>query len=59
VSRRESERLNQLGYGDPGHWELLDTRVRREGGDRVTIVHRLRDRQADTIVETPPYTNYE
>jgi hypothetical protein len=59
VSRREAERLNEAGYGDAGRWELLESRVRREGETKVTIVHRLRDRQADTIVETPPYTNYE
>ena len=59
VSRREAERLNELGYGDAQRWELIDTRVRRAGDDRVTLVHRLRDRQAGTEVETTPYTNYE
>ena len=59
VSRREAERLNEAGYGDASRWELLESRVRREGETKVTIVHRLRDRQSDTIVETPPYTNYE
>ena len=58
VSRREAERLNEQGYGDSQRWELLDSRVRREG-DRVTLVHRLRDRQGNTTVETPPYTNYD
>jgi hypothetical protein len=33
--------------------------VRKEGEDRVTLVHRLRDRTDGTITETPPYTNYE
>jgi hypothetical protein len=59
VCRREAERLNDEGYGDPERWELLESRVRREGETRVTIVHRLRDRRSDTIVETPPYTDYE
>jgi hypothetical protein len=59
VCRREAERLNADGYGDPARWELLESRVRRDGDARVTIVHRLRDRQADTILETRPYTNYE
>ena len=59
VSRREAERLNEAGYGDASRWELLESRVRREGETKVTIVHRLRDQQSDTIVETPPYTNYE
>lgn len=58
VSRREAERLNELGYGDGGRWELLESRVHRDG-NRVTLVHRLRDRQAGTTVETPPYTNYD
>lgn len=59
VSRREAERLNGEGYGDSARWELVESRVRREGKDRVTLVHRLRDRQTDTVTETPPYTNYE
>jgi hypothetical protein len=59
VSRREAERLSAEGYGDAARWELLESRVRREGADRVTLVHRLRDRSTGTITETPPYTNYE
>jgi hypothetical protein len=59
VSRREAERLNGGGYGDSARWELVESRVRREGEDRVTLVHRLRDRQTGTVTETPPYTNYE
>jgi hypothetical protein len=59
VSRREAERLNAEGYGDSERWELLDSRVRQEGEDRVTLVHRLRDRRSGRITETPPYTNYE
>jgi hypothetical protein len=59
VSRREAERLNAHGYGDGARWELVETRVRKEGEDRVTLVHRLRDRTDGTITETPPYTNYE
>jgi hypothetical protein len=59
VSRREAERLNEQGYGDGARWELVETRVAREGDSRVTLVHRLRDRGAGTILETPPYTNYE
>lgn len=59
VSRREAERLNSEGYGDADRWELLESRVRREGETKVTLVHRFRDRQSDSIVETPPYTDYE
>ncbi|MBA3496613.1 MAG: hypothetical protein H0T86_05880 [Gemmatimonadales bacterium] len=59
VSRREAERLNAEGYGDASRWELLDSRVHREGETHVTLVHRLRDRRSEEIVETPPYTDYE
>jgi hypothetical protein len=59
VARREAERLNDAGFGDAEHWELLDARVRREGEDRVTLVHRFRDRRSAEIVETPAFTNYE
>ena len=59
VSRGEAERLNAEGYGDAARWELLESRVRRDGETKVTIVHRLRDRQSGTIVETPPYSDYE
>jgi len=41
---REAERLNGEGYGDAARWELMESRVRREGGDRVTLIHRLRQR---------------
>jgi hypothetical protein len=59
VCRLEAERLNQQGYGDGTRWELVNSRVRREGETRVTLVHRLKDRASGTITETPPYTNYE
>jgi len=59
VSRREAERLNEGGYGDTARWELVESHVRRDGETKVTIVHRLRDRRSDAIVETPPYTDYE
>ena len=58
VSRAEADRLNAAGYGDATRWELVASTVHREG-DRVTLVHRLRDRGAGTMVETPPYSNYE
>lgn len=58
VSRGEAERLNAEGFGDTDRWELLESRVRREGGEQVTLVHRLRDRRSDSVVETSPYTNY-
>jgi hypothetical protein len=59
VARREAERLNEAGYGDGERWELLDSRVRREGEEQVTLVHRFRDRRSGATVETPPFTNYE
>ena len=58
VCRGEAERLNAGGYGDAGRWELLETRVTR-AADAVTLAHRLRDRQTNTPVDTPPFTNYE
>lgn len=59
VSRREAERLNGEGYGDAARWTLVETRVRREGEERVTLIHRFRDLRAGTSTETLPYTNYE
>lgn len=58
VARREAERLNGQGYGDADRWELVDSRVRRAGEERVTLVHRFRDRRSGATVETEPYTNY-
>jgi hypothetical protein len=59
VSRAEADRLNAEGFGDADRWELLASRVRREGEAKVTFVHRFRDRKSNGIVETPPFTDYE
>jgi hypothetical protein len=59
VARREAERLNAEGYGDAERWEPIESMVRREGDDRVTLVHRFQDRRSGATVETPPFTNYE
>jgi hypothetical protein len=59
VSRREAERLNELGYGDGARYELLESRVSRAGEDQVTIEHRLRDRGTGEVVKVPPYTDYQ
>jgi hypothetical protein len=59
VCRREAERLNAEGYGDAGRYELVESRVRREGDERVTLVHRLRDRESGAVLDTPPFTDYE
>jgi hypothetical protein len=59
VCRREAERLNAEGYGDPERWELLESRVRRNGAGTVTLAHRLRDRRSGATAETPPYTDYD
>lgn len=59
VARREAERLNDAGFGDAERWELVDSRVRREGEDRVTLVHRFRDRRSGATVETPSFTDYQ
>ena len=58
VCRAEAERLNAEGYGDTARWELVESRVKRNG-TTVTLTHRLRDRQANAAVDTPPFTNYE
>lgn len=58
VCRAEAERLNAEGFGDTSRYELLESRVRPEG-DRVTLVHRLRDKRSGQSVETPPFTDYE
>lgn len=58
VCRAEARRLNDAGYGDTARYELLHTRVTREGS-RVTLVHRFRERAGGHHTETPPYTNYE
>ena len=55
----EAERLNAEGYGDAGRYELVESRVRREGDERVTLVHRLRDRESGAVLDTPPFTDYE
>jgi hypothetical protein len=59
VCRREAERLNAEGYGDAGRYELVESRVRREGDERVTLVHRFRDRESGAVLDTPPFTDYE
>ncbi|MEP6686834.1 MAG: hypothetical protein ABJC36_00705 [Gemmatimonadales bacterium] len=59
VARREAERLNDEGFGDGDRWELVESQVRREGEDRVTLVHRFRDPRSGATVDTPPFTNYE
>lgn len=58
VARAEAERLNGLGFGDAQRYELMESRVTR-GEGTVTLVHVVRDTEAGTTVETPPYTNYE
>jgi len=58
VCRAEAERLNAAGYGDESRFELLESRVSRDG-PTVTLVHLIRDRREGSQVETAPYTNYE
>lgn len=59
VCRREAARLNADGYGDAARYELLESRVERQGEDKVTLVHRFRDRQSGAELDTPPFTDYE
>lgn len=58
VCRGEAERLNAAGFGDGVRFELLESRVTRSA-DRVTLVHRFRDRQSVQETETEPFSNYE
>jgi hypothetical protein len=58
VCRGEAERLNELGYGDPARFALLESRVTR-GETTVTLVHVVRDVQSGARIETPAYTDYE
>ena len=58
VCRGEAERLNAAGFGDGARFELLDSRVSRSA-DRVTLVHRFRDRRSGQETETEPFGNYE
>lgn len=58
VCRREAERLNEQGYGDPARFELRESRVAR-GDGTVTLIHVLRDLQTGARIETPAYTDYE
>ena len=58
-ARREAERLNELGYGDAAHYELLESRVSRVGEDQVRIEHHLRDLGTGAVITVPPFTNYQ
>jgi len=58
VCRAEAERLNAAGYGDESRFELLESRVSRDG-PAVTLVHLILDRREGSRIETAPYTNYE
>lgn len=58
VCRGEAERLNAAGFGDAARFELVESRVARSA-DRVTLVHRFRDRQSGRESSTEPFTNYE
>ena len=59
IARREAERLNELGYGDPARYELLESRVARVGEDQVRIEHHLRDLGTGAVITVPPFTNYQ
>jgi len=59
ICRREAERLNADGYGETDRYELLESLVEREGENKVTLVHRFRDRQSGAVLDTPPFTDYE
>lgn len=57
VCRNEAERLNELGLGGAGEFELLETRVERLEAE-VSISHLFRYRPLGVRLLTEPYRNY-
>jgi hypothetical protein len=57
VCRAEAERLNQLGLGDAGDLELLETRVERRD-DTVRIVHVFQFGPQEARLLTEPFEGY-
>lgn len=58
ICEGEAERLNDLGLGEDGDFELLETRVERTPDDEVTLTHVFRYGPLDVRLLTEPYTNY-
>lgn len=57
VCKAEAERLNELGLGGAGEFELLETRVERVGPD-VRITHVFRYTPLGVRFLTVPFTGY-
>jgi hypothetical protein len=58
VCRAEAERLNQLGFGDAGDLELVETRVERNEST-VRIVHVFEYGPQKARLLTEPFEGYE
>lgn len=57
VCRGEADRLNALGLGDRGEFELVESRVRRVG-EEVELIHTFRRTSDGTELSTDPFRNY-
>jgi len=56
IAHYEAERLNALGYGEG--WDLVESHAKRVG-DKLELVHGLRQRPSDELTWTAPFANYE
>ncbi len=57
VCRQEAERLNGMGLGDAGDWELVESRV-EASGSQVSVQHVLRYGPLDLRLLTEPHVGY-
>jgi hypothetical protein len=58
VCRAEADRLNQLGLGSAGEFELIESRVERVGEAEVRLTHVFRFRPLNLRLLVEPFTNY-
>lgn len=57
VCRQEARRLDEMGIGDSGDWELVETRVEAVDGE-VAVVHVVRYVPLDLRLTTEPHVGY-
>jgi hypothetical protein len=58
VCGAEAERLNALGLGSAGEFELLESRVERIGDAEVRLTHVVRYKPLNLPLLVEPFTNY-
>lgn len=58
VCKAEAERLNEMGLGDAGDFELVETRVERVSDEEVRITHVFLHKPLNVRFWTEPYTGY-